>query len=57
MLPKHTSQPTRSLSLAEARFTFGGIQPKEDKNNDLNFNAGNRFLPSPLGRRIMLQQN
>jgi hypothetical protein len=57
MLPKHTSQPTRSLSLAEARFTFGGIQPKEDKNNDLNFKAGNRFLPSPLGRRIMLQQN
>jgi hypothetical protein len=31
MLRKHTSQPTRSLSLAEARFTFGGVQPKEDK--------------------------
>jgi hypothetical protein len=43
--------------LAEARFTFGGAQPKEDKNNDLNFKAGNRFLPWPLGRRIVLQQN
>jgi hypothetical protein len=57
MLPKHTSQPTRSLSFAEARFTFEGVQPKEDKNNDLNFKAGNRILPWPLGRRIMLQQN
>jgi hypothetical protein len=43
--------------LAEARFTFEGIQPKEDQNNDLNLKAGNRFLPWPLVRRIMLQQN